>query len=419
MQKLTQLRKWTPKTPFYYGWVVLGVSAMGTYLSNASSTVTMAGIQGYILNDTGWDRYTLSSAVTIGTFGSALLTPLFGRLADKYGPRLIMPLISIFIGVCFYFLSGATSVLQFFVFYILARAIGTPALISIVPRTAVVNFFYEKRNLALGIQSAFRPMSGGLSIQIISMIATRYNWRNAYKFFSLYGFLSIIPLFLFLRKTPESIGLLPDGKPIRDENNDQKITHKEYSWDFDKAIKTKALWLLSISQFLTMMVMGVVGFQFVPYLNDSGMSLRLAATAWSCSIVMDAIFNPVWGLLGDKFSPRSVLICATPLAALVTSVFLVIDGGILAFMFVAIWGAFIGGLEVLGGMLIANYYGRNSFGTISGVLMPFQVGGLGLGPLTGTFLFKTFSGYSAVFFFAVCAYLMAGFLIVFARKPLK
>ena len=88
-------------------------------------------------------------------------------------------------------------------------------------------------------------------------------------------------------------------------------------------------------------------------------------------------------------------------------------------MFVAIWGAFIGGLEVLGGMLIANYYGRNSFGTISGVLMPFQVGGLGLGPLTGTFLFKTFSGYSAVFFFAVCAYLMAGFLIVFARKPLK
>ena len=121
MQKLIHFRKWTPKTPFYYGWVVLGVSAMGTYLSNASSTVTMAGIQGYILNDTGWDRYTLSSAVTIGTLGSALLTPLFGRLADKFGPRLIMPLISIFIGVCFYFLAGATSVFQFFVFYILIK----------------------------------------------------------------------------------------------------------------------------------------------------------------------------------------------------------------------------------------------------------------------------------------------------------
>ncbi len=234
-------------------------------------------------------------------------------------------------------------------------------------------------------------MSGGLSIQIISVIATRSNWRNAYKFFSFYGFFSIIPLFFFLRKTPESIGLFPDGKSIQNVNNDQKLTPKEYSWDFKKAIKTRALWLLSVSQFLNMMVMVVVGFQFVPYLNDSGMSLRLAATAWSCSIVMDAIFNPVWGLLGDKFSPRSVLICATPLAALVTSVFLVIDGGVLAFMFVAIWGAFIGGLEVLGGMLIANYYGRNSFGSISGVLMPFQVGGLGLGPLTGTFLFKRLS----------------------------
>ena len=51
--------------------------------------------------------------------------------------------------------------------------------------------------------------------------------------------------------------------------------------------------------------------------------------------------------------------------------------------------------------------------------MPFQVGGLGLGPLAGTFLFKTFSGYHAVFFFAVCAYLVAGFLIILARKPIK
>ena len=263
-------------------------------------------------------------------------------------------------------------------------------------------------------------MSGGcLSIQIISMIATRSNWRNAYKFFSLYGFLSIIPLFFFLRKTPESIGLLPDGKSISNENNDQKITHKEYSWDFNKAIKTRALWLLSISQFLTMMVMGVVGFQFVPYLNDSGMSFKACSYCLELFNSNGCNFNPVWGLLGDRFSPRSVLICATPLAALVTSVFLVIDGGILAFMFVAIWGAFIGGLEVLGGMLIANYYGRNSFGTISGVLMPFQVGGLGLGPLTGTFLFKTFCRVFRSFLFC-CMRLCSGWISnCFARKPIK
>ena len=101
------------------------------------------------------------------------------------------------------------------------------------------------------------------------------------------------------------------------------------------------------------------------------------------------------------------------------AIFLLIDDKSLAFGFVLVWGTVSGGLEVLGGMLLASYYGRNSYGTISGIVGPFQIIGLGLGPSLGALLHKLSSGYDSLFVFSVAAYIVAAVLIFAAKKPEK
>ena len=78
---------WTPRTPVFYGWVVLGIISLGTYAATGVAQVVFGGIQNLIYEDMGWDRKTVAFAVTAGTWGSGLLTPFVGRLADRHGPR--------------------------------------------------------------------------------------------------------------------------------------------------------------------------------------------------------------------------------------------------------------------------------------------------------------------------------------------
>ena len=423
MELFKRATSWTPKTTIYYGWIVIAVGALGTYASSGSAQVTLAGIQTLIFEDTGWDRSTIALGITIGTWVAGLLTPVFGKIADTHGPRLAMPLTSLIVGVCFYWIGGMSAIWHFYVAYIIARGLGNPVLIGVMPRTVAVNFFDRKRNLALGIVSMARPCFGAINVQLITLISTWSSWRTAYKLLGVYSILLTIPLSLFMRKDPESIGLLPDGEKPKLSNQESFIKSEEVAdidkhiWSAREAAKTFTLWAIVSAEFLIILTSGTIGFQLVPYLHESGLPISMAALAWTISTLLNAFSNPIWGFLSDIYSPRKLVLSAMPICLVVTSIFLLIDGGYPGFACVVIWGAASGGLNVLGGMIIANYFGRHSFGSISGIMGPFQIIGLGLGPIIGAIMYDATGGYMYLFAFAIITYIAATILFFFAKPP--
>ena len=423
MELFKRATSWTPKTTIYYGWIVIAVGALGTYASSGSAQVTLAGIQTLIFEDTGWDRSTIALGITLGTWVAGLLTPVFGKIADTHGPRLAMPLTSLIVGVCFYWIGGMSAIWHFYVAYIIARGLGNPVLIGVMPRTVAVNFFDRKRNLALGIVSMARPCFGAINVQLITLISTWSSWRTAYKLLGVYSILLTIPLSLFIRKDPESIGLLPDGEKPKLSNQESFIKSEEVAdidkhiWSAREAAKTFTLWSIVSAEFLIILTSGTIGFQLVPYLHESGLPISMAALAWTISTLLNAFSNPIWGFLSDIYSPRKLVLSAMPICLVVTSIFLLIDGGYPGFACVVIWGAASGGLNVLGGMIIANYFGRHSFGSISGIMGPFQIIGLGLGPIIGAIMYDATGGYMYLFAFAIITYIAATILFFFAKPP--
>ena len=428
------LLNWRPNPPFYYGWLILAMAALGTLAATGVSQVVLGGIQGFILEDMDWDRSTIALAALAGTWSSALLSPVVGRLADRYGPRWLMPFGLVIVGFSFLALSSSHSIWQFFIPYILARAISNPVLIGIVPRTAAVNFFRRKRNIALSLTGMSRPVSGSINIQIISAIAVAHSWRTAYRYLGALSFFLVLPIMILMRRRPEDIGLLPDGAKPReigeepspiDSHSPGNSGHgsaigngvQEFNWTAKEAFRTRALWFVGICTALGTMGGSGIGFSMVLYLQEEvGISKAQAAGVLSISTFM-AISNLGWGYLADRFTPRWCLIVAMVSASASVLYLLTVSSLPMALVFGLTWGIFTGSIGILEQMILAQYFGRSSYGTISGTLSPLQTGALGLGPAMGALVRNATGTYRWLNVIVAGSYLMAALLIFLARPP--
>ena len=427
---LKAIANWTPRTPIFYGWVALAMAALGTFAATGVAQVVIGGVQSLIFEDMGWERSTIAFAVTAGTWASGLLTPFIGRLADRHGPRRLMPPAALVVGGCYFALAGISRVWHFYAAYIIARAVANPILVGVVVRTVAVNFFRRRRNLAIGLVSTFRPGSGAVNIQIISFVAAASSWRTAYRALGAFSLLLALPLFLIMRRRPEDIGLRPDGDaPIATASSSPQSSARgggaraaadgEDSWSAREAIATPAFWLIVAAEMLTILTSGTVGYQIAPFLEDSGMSQTAAALALSVSSLLGAAVNPGWGLLADRFQPRLLAAFATALTLAISALFIPFGQGPAGFAVAIAWGTASGGLNVLGSMMLAQYYGRGSYGAIVGLTGPFQMAFLGLGPTFGSLLYAFTDGYGAIWIYSLAAYAAAAILIFAARRPMR
>jgi MFS family permease len=367
---------------------------------------------------------------------SGVVAPVAGRLADRYGPRWLMPIGTILLGLCLYALGGVTTVWQFFVLAVLGRAISQPLLIGIVPRTLAVNFFLERRNLALAFIGIFRPVNAAINIQAISIIAVNQGWRTAFRYLGILSFILTIPLALVIRRRPEEIGLLPDGARVREEpsalpGQPQPGTGvataarpanlgnepQEHPWSAREALRTRAYWLVATTAFLGTTANTTIGFNIVPYLvEEAGITTTQAAGVLSLGTVL-SLGNLGWGYLADRITPRWCVLAAMVTSAASVLFLFQVNSVLSAYIFGIVWGLSSGTSGVLISMIVAQYFGRTNYGSIGGTLRPFEAGGLGLGQSLGAVIYDIAGSYSLLVWTALCAHLLGGMFIILARAP--
>ncbi len=425
MTTLEKALNWRPRTPFFYGWLVLGVGALGAFAATSVAGVVLGGIQGFIIEDTGWKRSTIGLAAAAGVWGSGLAAPLLGYFADRYGPRRLMPLGTLFLGIALFALGGAHSIWLFFLFAVLARAISQPLLIGVVPRTVAVNFFRRQRNTALALIGMFRPLSGAILIQLIATIALAYDWRAAFRCIGVLSLLFTLPMLLIIRRRPEDIGLQPDGehdsKPVYATLNQVAATggeHAEQTWTAREVFRTRAFWLIAVATLLSVTSEAAISFNMVPYLHEKAhLSTAQATRVLSLSTLL-AITSLAWGYVADKFTPRPCMIGAMLCAAGIVSSLFAVHASVPAYLFGIAWGV-VSSCQVLIYMLLAQYFGQSAYGAITGALRPFEAGGLGLGQSLGAILYDMTGSYSGLIMTSIGAHLLAALLIFLARSPEK
>ena len=412
---------WHPRPRFYYGWLVLGTASLGAFIATGVAQTVLGGVQDLIARDMGWDRTTIAFAATAATWTSGLTMPFVGKLVDRYGPRYMMLVAALIVSACFFALGGVNSVWQFYVAYIIARSFAGPNLQNVVPRTVAVNFFRRKRNLALGITALNRIGGESLNVLIITLISSAFNWRVAYRTLGIVALPLSIPLFLIMRKRPEDIGLLPDGDKVERAPNFGgsaiPLPTGEFDWRLREVVLAPSFWFIVWAEFLAVSTTAAVTFQLVPFLTDHGMSQSLAASALMLSILLGGLSVPVWGHLSDKFTIRRLTIAALIATSVPTVAFAFIDVPSAGFYVALAWGIASGVIPVVGSMMVGDYFGRRSFGALTGLTGPFRTAAMGIGPALGALLVNATGEYTAIFAVAVASYAVAVALNYSVRLP--
>ena len=365
----------------------------------------------------------MHTAHTQAQHNTILLSLPIGKLADKYGPRALTSLGALIAAIAYIAFSKLVALWQFYLIFIIARAISTNTLTNIVPRTAVVNWFFRFRGRALGLL-AMSPALGAAALTIIAQfIMENHGWRAVFVIFAI-GMIvfQAIPAALILRKRPEDFGLLPDGErkvAVSITSSTQVGAEEELNWTLRDAIRTSAIWLLSAAILVALAVNSGIGFHMAAYFTDVGIDSTIAVGAISVYALTGAISNLIWGFLTERLPERLMAATVMIIGAGAILFLHFVRTAVGAYAFAVIFGLSSRGEGVLVNIILAQYYGRSSFGTINGFVFPFSMIGLGFGPLISAFSFDLTGSYNTGFNIFIVASLIAATLLWIAKKPAR
>ena len=199
-------------TGLFYGWHMVGASAavrlLGAGLHSYGFTVFFLPLS----QELNLSRTATSFAFSLARAEGAIEGPIVGHLLDRYGPRPVMIATVTLMGVGYLLLSQVESYCSFVIVYTVLISLAHSGGFMHAPMTLINTWFIRLRARAMTINSAAYGLGGVLIAPILSMIVHSWGWRWGAAFAGVSFLVFGVPLCLTIRRSPESMGLLPDGE---------------------------------------------------------------------------------------------------------------------------------------------------------------------------------------------------------------
>ena len=387
MERRVNIFRTIGKRVFYGWWIVaLGslINAVGVGIIYHSFTVFFLPLK----RDLG-----VSSAAISLLYGAARLEggiegPVVGHLIDRFGSRRLIIIGASLAGIGLILLSTVHSFFAFFLIYVLVVALGSNAGFFHPVSTAVNKWFIRRRGIGFSIISASGSVGGMIMAPLLSYIILDFGWRNGAIFAGLIILIVALPSALPMKRSPEAMGLYPDGQPPP-QNPIQELNPAsqevfEVNFTVREALRTLHFWLLMAGISLRLLVTVALNTHFVPILVWKGMSEAASAYLVSVSALGSIIASLAFGWLGDRWNKALLSsLCIVP--TIIAMLGLVFSQETTVLYFFPIGFAITMGTAPLNWALIGDFFGRGSYATIRGIM------GIGYG--TATFLSPIYAGW--------------------------
>jgi MFS family permease len=415
----------------FYGWYIVGVG----FLANVASSFALASTLSIFLKpltaELGISRGVFSLLRSGEGMIGACLAPLVGTLVDRHGGRALMALGATIVGAGYLILGYVESFGQFAAIRLTLVTFGDALMGSMVINVVVSQWFVRRRGRAL----AFTSMGVGFAKVCMPVVAAwlllTLGWRQTWVVFGvLTAGLLVLPALLVVRRTPEDLGLRPDGD-VEPMVGDKSMPRNRIGWERDlvdagnavwtraEAVRTNTFWLLVVTFGISSIGVTGLNLHVYPYVTDLGHSPVVAATVMSVIASMQLASPLAWGFLAERLDAR--------LAAMLRFVIqgvglaLAISTSNLACVYFGffLYGIGLGGNMVLPDLLWANYFGRRSLGRIRGMGLLISQVLAALGPPFFGFLFDATGGNGLSFAIFGAALATSAVLSLMLRPPRK
>ena len=418
--------------PFYYGWVVFAIAASTSYAARPLMSVAVLSVFMVPMTEAfGWSRGLFAGAVSVGGVCAVIISPLVGRMIDRYGSGWMISATSAVAGACAVGLSVINHSWAFYALYVPGRMVFASPL-ELATSTAISNWFIRRRSFALALLGVTQGTGLAMMPLVAQQLITGWGWRHAWALLGVFTMaIGIVPAVFLMARRPEDMSLEPDPAPVRSEQA-EAITppcvaddgrtpdvhlRPERQFTPGQALRTRAFWVLAVFSAAGFMVQAGVSLHQVGHYIRQGLPGPSAAIMASVFALAQVPGGLLWSAITRRIPVRFVLaisgLCVA-LGAMGTALSSTLAWGILS---AGVIGAGVGGLHLLLRLAWADYYGRQHLGTIRGITLPMQIGGQAVGPVTAGFVYDATGSYHMVFLIFASVVALGSLLVLTAVPP--
>jgi sugar phosphate permease len=372
---------------FYGWWIVL----LGALILVVGAGILIHGFTVFFL-PLKRDLAVSSAAISL-LYGAARLEggaegPVVGYLVDRWGPRAMMLTGAILAGTGFILLSLVQTFWQFFFIYIFIISLGFNAGFFHPVYAAVNSWFIRQRGIGFALTGVAASVGGIFMAPLLSHLILSFGWRTGALIAGMIILAVAIPAALPIRRTPESMGLLPDGDPAREETpagEKQTLeTAPQTEFTVAQALRVLDFWILFFAIALRVSITVALTIHFVPLFVWKGQTEAASAYLVSLFALSTIPITLVCGWFGDRWDKS--LICGLGVLPTMAGMLLLMYGHSGVSLYALPVGlAITMGTVPLNWALIGDFFGRRSYGTLRGIM----VVGTGL----GTFFTPIYAGW--------------------------
>ncbi len=399
------------------------IKSYGYTIFAACFTIQAVGIGSYVaygvffnalMSEFHWSRATISGASSLAFFMMGFVGMLIGRLNDRYGPRLLMSVTSLFFGAGLMLMSQLNSVLQLYIFYGVLLGIGLSS-VDVIALTTIARWFSLRRGAMTGLVKVGTG-AGQFTIPLIaSFLIGLVGWRHTYLVIGVAASIILFGVAQILKRDPDEF----QRKSRGDTTSGRQIDPDESrSLSFEKTRKTYQFWNLCIVNFLVIFCLISIIIHIVPHARDTGLSAGQAAGVLSTIGGVSMLGRFISGLAIDRYGSRAIM-GACLLLLIISLLWLQVAETLwMLFLFAFIYGLAHGGVFTAVSPIVAEIFGIKAHGTILGIVVCFGTTGGAIGPIFTGQLFDMTGSYAPAFLaFIIISTCSLG--ILYLIKPIK
>jgi sugar phosphate permease len=392
----------------FFGWYVVLSCLVTLFLTTGAGFYTFSVFMIRLEDSFQASRTAITAVNSVVALVAGFATPLVGMLLHSWGPRRVIGFGAALTGGAFLLMSAATALWHL---HLLALLLGCGlAATTVIPnQTLVSHWFLRRRGTAMGIVMIGTALGGVVFAPLAHDLIEAFGWRTTYLVFGAAIPTVVVPLaILVVRRSPESMGLRPDGDPddrrqIEPEAG-EGTPERQSGLTVAEAIRTASFWNLFFVRFFMVMGTAAIAAHIVPIvvaseygaIDGRDPAMMIGSRAIRDFLIVSIAGKFMGGYLAERLSKRLVLALQFVLMVLAAAVLFKLESSLVLYLFVLLYGIGNGGAVVYP-LIVAEEFGLRAFSRILGIMgIPLTLGAA-VGQMGAARIFDATGSYVGVF----------------------
>ncbi len=363
----------------------------------------------------GWSRATISGASSLALLMMGAAGVLAGRLNDRIGPRILIAVSGVFLGLGYLLLSRIQSPWQLYVVYGILAGIGFSTH-DVITLSTVARWFDKRRGAMSGVVKVGTGSGQLVGPMLATLLLALFGWRHSNVIIGAVILVALLLVAQLMRRDPQGMGLLPDGRISKSGGWDDGVAKQ--SLTLREAARIAQFWTICITEFAIFFCLFTIVVHIVPHARDLGLPPAYAAGVLSTIGGVSIVGRIVMGAANDRIGGKlALVICISMLFCSFVWLQLAATAWML-FLFAVIYGFAHGGFFTVVSPMVAEWFGTGSHGMLFGMVLFCGTLGGAVGPLVAGRIFDITGSYHMVFL-VLAGLTVIGFVLMMYLRPIR